>query len=210
MLKIEKHSLGPIGTNAYIVADDETKDCVIIDPSDNPRLLLDRVAANGWNLQALWLTHAHWDHIMAVPGIIGKHEALPIYLHSGDTQLYNVGGGAAMFGLPVQEFPPITNWLDDVTELTLGNQTFKVMFVPGHAQGHVAFYHAESNSLFGGDVLFQMSIGRTDLPGGSFPQLMESIQTHFMPLPDDTDVYSGHGPNTTIGAERRMNPFING
>ncbi len=208
MLTIEKHSLGPIGTNCYIVADSETKDCVVIDPSDNAKFIQARIAANNWNLQALWLTHAHWDHILAVPGLMAATPDLPLALHSGDKGLYDYGGGAKMMGVQIPDLPPINMWLDDVPTLTLGAHTFKVLFVPGHAQGHVAFYHAESNSLFGGDVLFQQSIGRTDLPGGSYEVLMNSIHTHFMPLPDETVVYSGHGENTTIGAERRMNPFL--
>lgn len=207
-LEIETLPLGPITANAYIVADPNTRDCVIIDATWDAPVLLERIAARGWNLRAIWLTHAHLDHIGAVAGVMREHSNIPLGLHKLDMEWYNIQGGADMFGLEVEPGPEPTLWFDQVDYVLLGEKRFEVLFVPGHAPGHVAFYHRESGTLFGGDVLFQMGIGRWDLPGGNYSVLIDSIRNCFLNLPDATLVYPGHGSATTIGDERANNPFL--
>ena len=208
MLQIEKIPLGPVVTNCYIVAEEESKACVIIDASWDAPIILERIAERGWELQGIWLTHAHFDHIGAVAGIMQAHPDIPLALHRLDKPLYDAGGGAKNWGIPMELGPEPNLWLDEVDQLQLGAHTFDVLFVPGHAPGHVAFYEPNTGDLFGGDVLFQMGIGRYDLPGADYNALMNSIKNCFMMLPDKTDVYPGHGENTTIGLERSANPFL--
>ena len=208
MLKIEKLPLGPLVTNCFVIADDDCDDCVVIDPAWDATEILGRVSARGWQPRAIWLTHAHFDHFGGVDGIMQQHPGLPLGLHRLDLPMYRAGGGVQAWGIPVDCSHEPTLWWEQTESVQLGRLQFSVMFVPGHSPGHVAFYHAESGSLFGGDVLFQQGIGRTDLPGGDHAELLRSIRTHFLPLPEDTLVYCGHGDDTTIGAEKRGNPFL--
>ncbi len=208
MLKIEKLSLGPVVTNCFIVADDDCDDCVVIDPAWDAPEILKRIHSSGWRLRAIWLTHAHFDHFGALAGIMQRHPGLPLGLHRLDFPLYQAGGGAQAWGIPVDCSHEPTMWWEHTDSLDLGRFQFDVIFAPGHSPGHVAFFEPESGSLFGGDVLFKQGIGRTDLPGGDHAELLNSINTHFLPLPEDTMVYSGHGEDTTIGSEKRSNPFL--
>jgi hydroxyacylglutathione hydrolase len=200
-------SLGPMGTNCYLVADSETGDAIAIDPGwDAPRVL-EAARQMKAALKAVWLTHAHFDHIGGVAGLVRALD-IPVAIHSLDLPLYRALGGARQWGIPLEPGPEPGLLLDDLPQLTLGSLTFEVRFVPGHTPGHVAFYQKEAGLLFGGDVLFQGSIGRTDLPGGDFDTLIASIRAQLLSLPDSTIVYSGHGPQTTIGEERQSNPFL--
>ena len=200
-------SLGPIGTNCYLVGDPGTKKAVVIDPGGDADKVLAAANAMGVELQAIWLTHAHFDHIGGVAGLV-RSLNVPVALHPFDLPLYHDLGGAKGWGIPLEPGPEPTILLDKVDSLAVGNLRFEVRFVPGHTRGHVAFYQKEAGVIFGGDVLFQNSIGRTDLPGGDFDTLINSIRTHFLSLPDSTIVYSGHGSETTIGAEGQFNPFL--
>jgi len=210
-LQITTLSLGPLGTNCYVVADSETRAAVAIDPGWDAPQVLATAKQLGVRLQAIWLTHAHFDHIGGVTGLVGALN-IPVTLHSFDLRLYRELGGAKLWGLPLEPGPEpvikLEEFVDSEKRLEIGELKFEVRFVPGHTRGHVAFYQKESGALFGGDVLFQNSIGRTDLPGGDYETLIHSIQTHFLTLPDSTLVYSGHGPETTVGEERRFNPFL--
>ncbi|MEK7784749.1 MAG: MBL fold metallo-hydrolase [Chloroflexota bacterium] len=211
-IQITTLSLGPIGTNCYLAADSDTKQAVVIDPGWDAPQILATAEKLGLSLQAIWLTHAHFDHIGGVAGLV-RALNLPVALHSLDLPLYRTRGGAQLFGIPVEPGPEPTIRLEEYTnpenrELEIGELRFEVRFVPGHTPGHVAFYEETAGAIFGGDVLFQNSIGRTDLPGGDYETLIHSIQTHFLTLPDSTTVYSGHGPETTVGEERRFNPFL--
>ncbi len=208
MISIEKLAIGPLLTNCFLVADKESKDCVVVDPSWDDPVIMERVDASLWNLKAIWLTHAHFDHIAGVAGIIRRYPKLPLALHRLELPLYRDRGGAQAWGIPIESGPEPTVWLDSIDYLDLGAHRFEVLFVPGHSPGHVAFYDRDSSIILGGDVLFQAGIGRTDLPGGDHSTLLSSIQDHFLTLPDDTKVYPGHGDDTTIGHERRMNPFL--
>jgi glyoxylase-like metal-dependent hydrolase (beta-lactamase superfamily II) len=207
-LIVEKLSLGPLETNCFIVADSNCNDCIIIDPAWDANKIIELVNNRHWKLQSIWLTHAHFDHFGALGSIVNSYPNLPLGLHTMDLKLYEAGGGATTWGVPIDNSHQPTIWFDKIKTLNVGEHNFSVLFVPGHSPGHVAFLSANSNLLFGGDVLFQQGIGRTDLYGGDHIQLINSIKMHFLTLPDDTIVYPGHGSNTTIFAEKRYNPYI--
>lgn len=207
-LDIHPLALGEFAANAHIVADPQSGQCVVVDATwDAPRLLA-AIDALPYTLTAIWTTHAHLDHIGAIAAVMDSYPGIALGLHRTDLPLYNIRGGADWFGIPLQQPPPPTLWFDEHDHLMLGDVRFEILFVPGHAPGHVAFYQRERNLLFGGDVLFAGSIGRTDLPLADHATLMHSIQTEFLTLPDETTVYPGHGPATTIGIERLHNPFL--
>lgn len=208
LLQVETLALGPVETNAYVVADSASMQCVVIDAAWDAPVLEGRIAARGWTLTAIWQTHAHFDHIGAVAGLMQTNPTLPLALHAMDSGLYDSKGGATMWGVPMEAGPKPTVWLAAGQELALGSLRFTVLFVPGHTPGHVAFFEPAAGVLFGGDVLFRGGVGRTDIPGASHDVLMHSIGTQFMVLPDATVVYPGHGRSTTIGAERKSNPFL--
>lgn len=159
-------------------------------------------------LAAILLTHAHIDHIEGVAKL-ARHTSAPVYLHPDDRRLYdNAGLQAIQFGMTIDLLPPIDQKLAHGQRLKFGSLVFDVRHTPGHAPGHVIFYAERPAAAFVGDVVFQGSIGRTDLPGGNFQDLMRSIRQQVLSLPDATRLYSGHGPPTTVGAERVNNPFL--
>lgn len=199
--------LGPIQTNCFILGDDTTKDAVVFDPGDEGDKVLKLLQKQGWTLRAVVLTHAHFDHIGGVAEIVAATN-VPVALHRLELPLLKLRGGAALFGLTMPPCPEPTLWLEPGTPLTIGPFQFEVLFVPGHTVGHVALYCAAERAVFSGDVLFADSIGRTDLPGGHYDTLMHSIHDVLFKLPDDTQVCCGHGPVTTIGREKRENPFV--
>ncbi len=207
-LIVEKLALGPLETNCYIIADSACGNCVVVDPAWDAHKIIGLVNEKGWELQAVWLTHAHFDHFGALGEIMDSHPDLPLGLHAMDLPLYQAGGGASNWGLSIDNSHKPTIWFDMTKTLNIGQHNFNVLFVPGHSPGHVAFFAIDSNFLIGGDVLFQGGIGRTDLYGGNFDQLINSIKMHFLPLPNDTIIYPGHGDNTTISAEKQFNPYI--
>lgn len=207
-LIVEKLTLGPLETNCFIIADSAYNNCVVIDPAWDANKIIGVIENRGWNLQAIWLTHAHFDHFGALGGIMKSYPDLPLGLHEMDLGLYQAGGGATTWGLPIDNSHYPTLWFNQTKTLCIGKYNINVLFVPGHSPGHVAFFVTDSNFLFGGDVLFQQGIGRTDLYGGNHTQLINSIQMHFLTLPDDTIIYPGHGSNTTISVEKQTNPYI--
>jgi len=233
-LEISCLSLGPVGTNCYIVVDAATREAIVVDPGWDAHLIIDRAEKMKAKVRAVWLTHSHFDHIGGVAGLV-RTLNIPVALHSKEMPLYKMRGGAKLFGLDIDEPPEPTIKLEDYVvrakhdsprseaerdasplqngahgdaPLQIGDLKFEVRYVPGHTQGHVAFYQKDDGVIFSGDVLFQGSIGRTDLPGGNYEQLISSIQTQLLTLPDSTIVYSGHGEPTTIGEERETNPFL--
>jgi glyoxylase-like metal-dependent hydrolase (beta-lactamase superfamily II) len=199
--------LGPLQTNCYVVGDDATKEAVVIDPGwDAPRVL-GELTRRQWQLRYILLTHAHFDHIGAAADLKDATQA-QVALHPLDLPLLRVNGGAAAFGLHLRPCPEPDVLLEAGQKLDSGPLRFEVLFVPGHTPGHVAFYLAQAGAVFSGDVLFKEGIGRTDFPGGSYEALTHSIRQVLFALPDGTTVCPGHGPTTTIGDEKRSNPFL--
>jgi hydroxyacylglutathione hydrolase len=199
---------GQLAQNCYLVADRRNREAVIIDPGEEPAMFLAELDTRAWALRAVWLTHAHIDHIVGVAAI-QRATGAPIHLHPLDRPIYDAlpqfGG---WIGLQLDPPPPPNVELHPGAKLRVGGFEFEVRFTPGHSPGSVSF--VGPGMVFSGDVLFNGSIGRTDLPGGDFATLMNSIQTQLLSLPDSTVVYSGHGPDTTIGIERLTNPFLTG
>jgi hydroxyacylglutathione hydrolase len=199
--------VGMIQTNCYLVGCEETQEGVVVDPGGHPQRILAEVERYGLAIQYVLNTHAHFDHTDA-NGAIVKATGAPLALHPLDLPLLQASGGAALFGLQADPSPPPSLELHDGDELEVGRLRFQVLHTPGHTPGHVCFYEPTEGALFDGDVLFFRGIGRTDLQGGSWQQLMNSIQRVLFALPDETIVYSGHGPATTIGDEKQHNPWL--
>jgi hydroxyacylglutathione hydrolase len=199
---------GQFAENCYLVGDTSSREAAIIDPGQEAERFLAEVERRSWKLQAIWLTHGHVDHIM---GVAAVHHATgaPIYLHPQDRSLYDdLPRFSAWVGMPLETPPAPQFELSAGQTLRLGTLEFSVRFTPGHSPGSVSF--VGYGRVFGGDVLFNGSIGRTDLPGGDTSTLMSTIHSEFLTLPDSTIVHSGHGPDTTIGVERMTNPFLTG
>lgn len=200
-------TVGPFQENCYLVGDGATRDAVLIDPGDEAARLVAAVEQGGWTLRALWITHGHIDHVGGIAAVKRKWD-VPVYLHPLDRPLYDrAAEQGAAFGLRIESPPPPEHALAESDVMTVGNLSFGVMHVPGHAPGHVAF--VGHGAVFGGDCLFAGSIGRTDLPLADPRALARSLE-RFAALPEDTVVYSGHGPATTIRDEKRSNPFLTG
>lgn len=199
---------GQLVENCYLVADRGSGEAVIIDPGEEPAMFLAELDTRAWSLRAIWLTHAHVDHIMGV-GEVHRATGAPIHLHPLDRPLYDaLPQYGAWMGLSLEVPPAPQAELQPGTQVQVGRYAFDVRFTPGHSPGSVSF--VGHGMVFGGDVLFNGSIGRTDLPGGDFPTLLATLRTQFLSLPDSTVVHSGHGPDTTIGVERLTNPFLAG
>ncbi len=199
---------GQFAQNCYLIADRATRRAILVDPGEEPALFLAELDTRGWSLQSIWITHGHIDHIMGVAAVKAA-TGVPVFLHPADRALYDaLPRQAEWMGLELQAPPPPDEELVDGQVLHLGTHEFLVRHTPGHSPGSVSFVGA--GLVLGGDVLFSGSVGRTDLPGGDFPTLLHSIHSVFLALPDSTIVYSGHGPETTIGVERMTNPFLTG
>jgi glyoxylase-like metal-dependent hydrolase (beta-lactamase superfamily II) len=200
---------GVFAENCYLVMDEETGECAIVDPGEEAGLILHKLQATGAKPVAIWLTHAHLDHVLGVPRVAAETGA-PVWLHPADRALYDaVPEQAAWFGLAgPSRLPAPDRPFAHGDTLQVGASSFEVRHTPGHSPGSVCL--VAPGIALGGDVLFAGSIGRTDLPGGDFETLIGSIERELLPLPDDTILYSGHGPETTIGRERRSNPFLTG
>lgn len=206
-MKITTIPVGAFQENAYLVVDETTRRAVLIDPGAEGERLVDAVRASGAELDAIWVTHPHVDH---VGGIAAVKRALdvPVYLHPDGAPMYaSAARQGAFYGLQVETPPPADRPLADGDALRVGALEFHVMSAPGHAPGHVVIHG--NGVAFVGDCLFAGSIGRTDLPMSDPAALARSLE-RICTLPDDTVVYPGHGPATTIGREREGNPFING
>ena len=208
-MKIVPIPNGVFAENCYLVVDERAGECAIVDPGEEAGLILHKVKGTGAKPVAIWLTHAHIDHVLGVPQVAAETGA-EIWLHPADQPLYDaVPDQAAWFGLaPPGRLPAPDHEMAPGTQLVVGGLRFDVRHAPGHSPGSVCL--VGPGVVLSGDVLFAGSIGRTDLPGGDFETLIASIERELLPLPDATIVYSGHGPETTIGRERRTNPFLTG
>ena len=211
MLYLQSFTFNPFQENTYVIFNDKNQ-CWIVDPgmynaAENSRLD-DFINHKQLTPQAIINTHAHIDHILGAQYLKNKYN-IPFHLHEKDQILLdNAIASAAMFGFDFRDTPKVDSYLKEGTFYQAGDDKLEIRFAPGHAPGHIVFYYPEGNWVFAGDVLFNGSIGRTDLPGGNFETLINSIHTQLFTLPDGTVVHSGHGPATTIGNEKLHNPFL--
>lgn len=207
---LEHFVVGMLQTNCYLVGDPETGQAVIIDPGGNSDKIAARLQALRLELAAILNTHAHFDHVLEAWSL-KKQAGGDIYLHPKDEALLHhpeVGLGAAPgFGSRATD-AAIDHWLQSGETLRFGSLQFEVIETPGHTPGHVSFYVAAADMIFVGDTLFAGSIGRTDFPGGSHEQLIQSVRNRIFVLRDTTVVYPGHGPETTVAREKSTNPFF--
>ena len=202
-------TVGLLQENCYILGCEKTRRGVIIDPGDSARAILKVVAQQGLTVEQILLTHAHFDHVMAVEAVQGATGA-PFYLHPADLPiLHDVPARVSLWlDTEIDPLPDPDGFLEHGQVIQFGEEQLEVRFTPGHAPGHVVFVHHAGRQVFGGDTLFQGSIGRYDVPLAHGPTLFHSIRTQLFTLPDDYIIYPGHGPATTIGDERRYNPFV--
>ncbi|MCW5839245.1 MAG: MBL fold metallo-hydrolase [Anaerolineales bacterium] len=208
-LEIVKLTLGPVQTNTYIVTEQGNPNAVVIDPAWDGHLILEQLQQRGWRTAAIWLTHAHFDHFGGAAALADGTPTPPqVALHPADYVLWRAGGGARNYGLSFDPGPEPTIDLAGGQTLYIGKTALEVRFAPGHSRGSVMFYCAAEQLMFCGDVIFQMSIGRTDLPGADHQTLLDSIAREVLPLPDAVRLLPGHGPETTVGQEREYNPFL--
>ncbi len=203
---IQKLEVGPIMANCFILGCEDTKEAAVIDPGDDADRILMVLAKAELKLKYLINTHGHFDHVGANKRMKDATGA-QIAIHPDDeSMIVDLSRHAAMFGLAAENSPPADIFLNDGDKISFGNITLEVIHTPGHSPGGVSLY--TSGHLFAGDTLFMGSIGRTDLPGGNYDTLISSIKSRLLTLDEDTMVYTGHGPETTIGNEKRINPFL--
>jgi glyoxylase-like metal-dependent hydrolase (beta-lactamase superfamily II) len=212
MLKIRAFTFNGFSENTYLISNAE-RQCWIVDPGmsneSEERQFFDLIEHEKLIPVAIINTHTHLDHIFGVQAVIDRY-SIPFGMHKGEEPVLRGAAGSAMlFGFSFSAPPKPTFFIEEGKSLALGDtENIEVLLTPGHSPGSVCFYSANDGWVVGGDVLFAGSIGRTDLPGGHHPTLLESIRTQLLPLPDATIVYPGHGPATTIGEERRSNPWL--
>ncbi len=211
-MKIKTFVFNDFQENTYILYD-ESKECIIVDPGCNGTAECQQLSAfisnNELNPVRLINTHCHIDHILGNDYVANKYN-LVLEAHAGEIPVLERGKLVGeMYGIPYTESPPIGLFLNEKSTIEFGNQKLSILFCPGHSPASICLYNEEQKKLIAGDVLFNRSIGRTDLPGGDYDTLINSIETQLMVLPDDIVVYPGHGIPTTIGDERMHNPFLN-
>jgi len=208
---IHAFTFGPFEENTYVLTDD-TKQCIIVDPGcytpEEKRFLAGFIEKEKLQPVRLLNTHGHIDHILGNNMVAGKYGLLP-EMHKLDLGIVKAAASyGELWGIRMEPSPEPQHFLDEGDEIIFGNSRLEILFTPGHSEGSITFYSPEEKFLLSGDVLFNGSIGRTDLPGGDYEVLMQTIREKLMILPDDIKVYSGHGPETTIGKERMSNPFL--
>jgi glyoxylase-like metal-dependent hydrolase (beta-lactamase superfamily II) len=204
---VHRLTVGPVQTNCYIAVCEETRRAAIVDPGWDAPHILSTLESLRAAPELILLTHAHFDHIGALADLVDATQA-PVAMHPLDLPLLRADGGARMWNIPMRPAPDPDLSLEHGQILEVGALRFETRFAPGHTPGHVVFYVEDEKTVFDGDVLFQMGIGRTDFPGGDYDTLIASIRDQLLALPDEVTVYPGHGPPTTIGDERRHNSFL--
>lgn len=207
-MKVGKFVLGPVATNCYIGINEETKECFIVDPATCPPEFVSYIKNAGLTVKAVLLTHGHFDHIMGLDALL-KEFSVPVYAHEAERDLLEseqLNSSASMLGQPYSFSG--ADYVTNRQELRIAGFEIRVIYTPGHTIGGCCYYIEKEKTLFSGDTLFHGSVGRTDLPTGSMGQLVSSVRDRLFVLPDDTKVYPGHMEETTIGYEKKYNPFI--
>jgi glyoxylase-like metal-dependent hydrolase (beta-lactamase superfamily II) len=204
---LRKMELGDFGSNCYLVGDEDTKEGMIIDPGDDGSSIMKQVKALGLSIKIIVLTHSHIDHVGGLADV-KKATGAVIAIHENEAPFLLKQPRLMEFMPPTPPSPPADRLLKDGDVIKVGKLKFKVLHTPGHTSGGICLLG--DGVVFTGDTLFNFSIGRADFPGSDYDQEMQSIRSKLMTLPDETKVYPGHGPATTIGTERKGNPFING
>lgn len=211
-MNIVRLECGPIATNAFFISTEDSPEAILVDAPPGLNREIDSLEKqSGKKLAAVLLTHGHWDHMLDAQLVRDRGE-IEIYAHPDDRQLIENPEVMASYAMPGLEWTPATvdHWLTGSETLTLASQEIAVRHVPGHAPGNVLFYFPKAGVAFGGDALFAGGVGRFDLPGGSWEVLEKSIKEQIYTLPEDTVVYPGHGPETTVGQEKQTNPYVQG
>lgn len=207
-MKIETMVLGDVRTNCYLLINEETKEALVVDPADRADVIVRKLIDEGLTLKAILLTHGHGDHILAV-GDLKKQFGVKVYAAKAEEALLSDAVqnlSKALFGIAVTVKPDIL--LEDGQEFEAAGVRLRMLYTPGHTPGGCCYYQAEEKILFSGDTLFCGSIGRTDFPGGSLSELVRSVKEKLLVLPEDVKVYPGHEEMTTIGHEKRYNPYM--
>ena len=204
--------LGLAQTNTYILGDLKTNSALLIDPAWDGEVIFKEIEKRGWQIQEIALTHAHFDHIGGIAALLkASSSSIPIGMHPADEFIRASGGGAAVYGFTnFDPGPEPSIAYEQGMQIRLGEHRIEVCHTPGHSPGHVIFNLQDAGLVFCGDIIFQRSIGRTDFPGGSTQAIFASIRQEILSLPDETRLLPGHGPETTVGEERRLNPFLTG
>lgn len=206
---IDLFILGQIQNNTYLLSDSQTKRAIVIDPAAGTEELIDGIKHRQFHLEAIWITHAHFDHIAGVSSLLHAFGSdIPVYLHPDDLPLWESGAGARDFGFDFDPHAKPSAFFHDGQQLQFTTTTLKVFHTPGHSPGHVLLYWEDQQAAFCGDLIFYHGIGRTDLSYGSEEVLLNSIRKCVLPLPDTTTLYCGHGSSSTVGEERQNNPFL--
>lgn len=209
MIKIKRFVLGPLENNTYLITDPYNKKAVVIDPSAPSRELLSEIIENSLTLEAILLTHAHFDHIGGVNWLMREFgNQITIALHKDDLDLWKSGGGSKEFGFDLDVGHPPNTLLSDQESLTFSDIHLTILHTPGHTSGHVTFHLPLNTTAFCGDLIFFHGVGRTDLSNGDEDQLANSIRRKIFTLPKETLLYPGHGPETSVEEEMANNPFL--
>lgn len=209
-MHVDMLTVGPFQSNTFIAACPDTREAILIDAGDEADRILGRIGQNGLQVKMIVLTHAHLDHVGALAAV-AKALGVPVLMHKDETPIFEaMPMQAAMFGLPAPEPGKVDRYIIDGEKIAFGNQIAEVVHTPGHSPGGVCLVFRDTHPpcVFVGDVLFNGSIGRTDLQGADHVTMIQTLKNVIMKLPDDMVVYSGHGPETTIGFEKRTNPFL--
>jgi hydroxyacylglutathione hydrolase len=207
---LEMLTVGPFQENCYIIGDQESRVGALIDPGDEAARIAMTVEETGLDIGSIIVTHAHIDHVGAVAALTEEY-ACPVLMHAeAEPALGGLPTQAMMMGIRFGKAPKVDRYVEDEEVVEVGDLRLRSLYTPGHAPGHLAFYLQDEGLVLSGDALFAGSVGRVDLPGGSMEVLMRSIEERLLTLPNETVVYPGHGPRTTIGNERTSNPFLQG
>jgi hydroxyacylglutathione hydrolase len=211
MIDIKSFTMGPFSENTYLLYN-ENKNGIIVDPgmydAKEDEIIFEYIAQHHLNITQIINTHAHLDHVFGVPSMVQQYQ-IPFAITQAEQDTYNWAAAAATkYGLHINTLPEPNYYIKPNDTFNIDTDVFKILDTPGHSPGHVCFYNEAQQFLIAGDAIFQMSIGRTDLPGGNHAQLINSITAHIFGLPDATIIYSGHGPSTTVGFEKMNNPYL--